>query len=101
MLESWRAGQVRDVYEDLTRMTLDIAARAPGRKESRPQRFLLSAGKIQQPDLPLATVGERAIGQASAIGRKAWVKVLGGAAGELFDVFTVHIHHIDVPIAAA
>src|SRR3954451_18668768 len=27
MLESWRDGQVRDVYEDLTRMTLDIAAR--------------------------------------------------------------------------
>jgi cytochrome P450 len=27
MLETWRAGQVRDIHEDLTRMTLDIAAR--------------------------------------------------------------------------
>src|SRR5438477_9361383 len=59
---------------------IDIAARAPGRKESRPQRFLLSAGKIQQPDLPLAAVGKRAIGQARAIGGKSWMKVLGGAA---------------------
>jgi cytochrome P450 len=28
MLASWRVGQVRDVYEDLTRLTLDIAARS-------------------------------------------------------------------------